>query len=54
MNRGDEKVGAGVTFQPVMPISLYGEGDADMEDDHAPRYSDPIQPAHPERVQQFL
>ena len=29
VNRGDEKVGAGVTFQPVMPISLYGEGDAE-------------------------
>lgn len=29
VNRGDEVVGAGVVFQPVLPIPLYGEGDAE-------------------------
>jgi len=29
VNRGDEVVGSGVVFQPVLPIPLYGEGDAE-------------------------
>jgi hypothetical protein len=29
INKGDPKVGSGVTFQPVMPIPLYGNGDAE-------------------------
>ena len=28
-NNGDPKVGSGVVFQPVMPFSLYGRGDAE-------------------------
>jgi hypothetical protein len=27
LNEGDSRLGAGVTFQPVLPIPLYGEGD---------------------------
>ena len=29
VNRGDEVVGSGVVFQPVLPIPLYGEGDGE-------------------------
>jgi hypothetical protein len=28
VNTGDPKVGADMIFQPVMPIPLYGTGDA--------------------------